>query len=142
MTALVGVPALWEAVHRRIVDGAEGSYPARDPALIDEYFRVQTHGVTTWVSDSTRYRRVVSRSFGIWLDHDWRHRGWNMRQPEKNYRPPGKLKVVVRRALQLADDYVWVYSETPRWWTEAGKPRNLPATYDRALRDARRGLTP
>ena len=37
-----------------------------------------------------------------------------------------------------------VYSETPKWWTEAGRPSHLPPQYDRALRDARRdaGLAP
>jgi hypothetical protein len=42
----------------------------------------------------------------------------------------------VRRALEVADDYVWIYSETPRWWSAEGKPAKLPTSYDQALRRA------
>jgi hypothetical protein len=126
----------------RIVDGCEGSYPAREPRVIDDYYRAQTHGVLAWVADSSRYRRLVSRSFGIWMDHDWSHRGWNVFHADLNYRTPAALQAVVRRALELADDFVWIYSETPRWWSESGTPQKLPPAFDRAVRQARRGLAP
>ena len=126
----------------RIVDGNEPAYPVRDPARLDSYMQAMTYDVLPRLSDSTRYRRVVSRSFGIWLDHDWRHRVWDTRDPTKSYRPPAELRAVVRRALELADDYVWIYSETPRWWTESGTRKDLPDAFDQALREARKGLTP
>jgi hypothetical protein len=126
----------------RIVDGNEASYPVKNPDDLQAYVHHMTHGVLPWLSDSTRYRRVVSRSFGIWLDHDWRHRPWDLVDPSKSYRPPAALRAVVRRALELADDYVWVYSETPRWWTEAGGRKALPEAYVQALREARKGLAP
>jgi hypothetical protein len=44
---------------------------------------------------------------------------------------------VLRRALELSDEYVWVYGETPKWWSAEGQRKNLPAAYDRALRQAR-----
>jgi hypothetical protein len=126
----------------RIVDGNEAAYQVLDPKDLDSYMRTMTYGVLPWMSDSTRYRHVVSRSFGFWLDHDSARRIWNPVDPSKNYRPPGVLRDVVRRALELADDYVWVYSEQPRWWTEQGGRKDLPQAYDQALRDARKGLTP
>jgi hypothetical protein len=45
----------------------------------------------------------------------------------------------VRQALALADEYVWIYSETPRWWSKEGKPIKLPEAYEAALRRARSG---
>jgi hypothetical protein len=126
----------------RIVDGMEASYSVRDPELLDTYFMVETSGVVPWFSDSTRYRKVVSRSFGIWLDHDWRTHGWDTRDVAKNYRPPAALRAVVHHALELADEFVWVYSEKPRWWTEDGGRQDLPEPYVQALRDARKGLAP
>lgn len=125
-----------------IVDGNEGSYPERDPRKLDPYIEAMTAGVVSWVSDSTRYRRVVSRSFGFWMDHDWRHRPWDTGDPTKSYRTPDQLRAVVRRALELADEYVWVYSEKARWWTESGRRQDLPEAYVRALWDARKGLAP
>ncbi len=59
----------------RIVDGMEASYPVRDSTKLDLYLEIETSGVLPWMSDSTRYRKLVSRSFGIWMDHDWTHRG-------------------------------------------------------------------
>jgi len=44
---------------------------------------------------------------------------------------------VVRKALDTSDEYVWIYTEKPRWWSEAGGPVNLPAAYDAALRRAK-----
>jgi hypothetical protein len=55
----------------------------------------------------------------------------------KNYFTPESLEVSVREALRIADDYVWVYSETPRWWSAEGKPVKLPPAYHAALRRAR-----
>jgi len=44
--------------------------------------------------------------------------------------------------LELSDEYVWIYSDVkPQWWTEEGKPLNIPAAYFEALRRARKRLT-
>jgi len=126
----------------KVVDGLEAAYPSRTPAEIDQYVAIYDTMVTSFVSDPVRYHRKISRSWGLWLDHDWRNRGWSDAEPGKNYRTPAALEATVRRALQLADDYVWVYSETPRWWTASGQSSKLPPAYDQALRNARKGLAP
>jgi len=119
----------------KIVDGMEASFPVKDPAALDRYVQAQT-SVLPLVSDSLKYRRVVSRSFGIWLDFDQQHKPWHVDDTSKNYRPPAALRSVVKRALELSDDYVWVYGEAGLWWPRAGKPKSVPTDYDRALRDA------
>jgi hypothetical protein len=40
--------------------------------------------------------------------------------------------------VQVADEYVWLYSETPRWWTKDGKTAILPPTYEEAVRRSRK----
>jgi hypothetical protein len=111
---------------------------------VDNYHKTLTVDALDLVSDRARYKHVVSRGFGIWLDHDSPRHKWHADAPDSNYRTPAQLRAVVARALTLADDYVWVYGQTPKWWTEAGGPSKLPRAYDRALRDARRdaGLDP
>ncbi len=52
---------------------------------------------------------------------------------------PEELEAAVRAALRAADEYVWIYSETPRWWTDAGPPAKLPEAYAEALRRAKGG---
>jgi hypothetical protein len=73
----------------------------------------------------------------LWLDHDWRKAGWNSERPEQNYFSPEILFATVREALQIAHEYVWIYSETPRWWSAEGPPVKLPADYGYALLKAK-----
>jgi hypothetical protein len=70
------------------------------------------------------------------MDHDWRKKGWNTEDFSRNSFTPKAFEASVRTALQTADDYVWIYTETPRWWTAEGKPAKLPKPYDDALRRA------
>jgi hypothetical protein len=72
----------------------------------------------------------------LWLDYQWRQRGWNVEHPELNPHPPEEFEVILRTALQYADEYVWIYSETPRWWSDQGRPIKLPPAYDAAVRRA------
>ena len=45
----------------------------------------------------------------------------------------------MRAALTRADEVVWVYTETPRWWAaDGGPPAKLPAAYVDALKRARK----
>jgi hypothetical protein len=39
----------------------------------------------------------------------------------------------------VADEYVWIYSQSPRWWSETGASTNLPPAYVEAVRSARGG---
>jgi hypothetical protein len=126
----------------RIVDGNEPTYSTLDPKDFDAFYRGQTHGVLTWVTDSLKYQRTVSRSFALWMDFESFKRPWHVVDADSNYRPPAQLTVVTRRALELADDYAWIYVEKPRFWNESGKPSLLPDAYVAALWKARQGLTP
>jgi hypothetical protein len=129
------------SVNAVIVDGMGAAFPVRVPADVDPY--LEPH---QWVraasSNPAKYGRVVSRSFGIWLDFDSQKKPWHADGRGPNYRTPQNFGATVRRALELADDYVWIYSEQPRWWTAAGGRDRLPAPWVEAVRSARRGLTP
>ena len=45
----------------------------------------------------------------------------------------------MRAAIEQADEYVWIYTEKPRWWSEAGRPVDLPAAYIDTVQRVRRG---
>jgi hypothetical protein len=124
----------------RLVDGYELSYGYREPAQFARAYELMTRGVLPLVADKDKYRRVLSAGFGLWLDYDWRQRGWDAGHPDRNYFSPAKVEAAVRRALERSDEYVWVYSETPRWWSPEGQPVKLPEAYSAALRRARKGL--
>src|SRR5205823_5528220 len=98
-------------------------------------------GVTPIVGDPKKYERVVSAGFGLWMDYDWRKNGWNMDEPSKNYFTPESFEASLRQALETTDEYVWVYSETPRWWSAEGGSVKLPEAYEMAIRRARNATT-
>ncbi len=83
---------------------------------------------------SDRYRARVQVGFGLWLDYQWRRRGWHPDDPAKNYFTPDAFAAALRLALRHSDRYVWVYTEKPNWW----KGENLSPAYVEALSRARR----
>ena len=117
----------------RLVDGFELSYGYKTGAQFTNARTEVTRTLLPIVRDPEKYRQVFSLAFGVWLDHDWRKVGWDFEQPERNFFSPANLAATVREALQVADEYVWIYSETPRWWSAEGRPVKLPAEYGPAL---------
>jgi hypothetical protein len=121
----------------RIVDGYELSYGYKDVKRFAKGYQAMETGALPYVGvDPKRYREFFSFGFGVWMDHDWRKHGWDVGDVSKNFYPPEAFENSVGTALQTADEYVWVYTEQPRWWTKAGKPEKLPEAYDQALRRA------
>src|SRR5262249_21812615 len=70
----------------------------------------------------------------IWMDNDWRRKGWNLADFTKNYFSPADFGASVRSALRVSDEYVWIYTEQPRWWTK----EKLPQAYVDASASARK----
>ena len=42
----------------------------------------------------------------------------------------------MKLALEKSDEFVWVYTETPRWWGKDGQVK-LPAAYVEAVKSAK-----
>ncbi|MFO0951774.1 MAG: hypothetical protein U0835_11625 [Isosphaeraceae bacterium] len=114
-----------------IVDGYEPSYSYKKESQFDEGLKLMRSA-----------RPAVKAGFGLWLDDDWRKHGWNVDDPSRNPFTPEGFGAAVRAALERSDEIVWVYSETPRWWSPGdASPVKLPPAYIDALRRARQGLT-
>lgn len=71
--------------------------------------------------------------FGLWLDYNWRKIPYDPNTPETNYRHTALLAHSVGWALDYSDEYVWIWTEVPRWWSDAGVPVKLPQAYIDAL---------
>lgn len=124
----------------RIVDGYELSYGHTKAEQLLQARRTVKEALLPIVVDPSAYARVGSLAFGIWLDHDWRGRGWHTEDFAKNLRTPEAMTTILRAALEASDEYVWIYSETPRWWSPEGGPQKLPGAYAEAVRRARPAL--
>jgi hypothetical protein len=126
--------------HARIIDGHEMSYGYRDA---DDFIRAHhaiRHDAAALAADRDAYRRVVSAGFGLWLDYDWRKNGWDAGNLDKNYFTPERFETSLRAAIEQSNEFVWIYTEKPRWWSEKGGAVELPADYIEAVRRVRRAL--
>jgi hypothetical protein len=120
----------------RIVDGYERAYGYKTVAEFIGARKSMTEELLPIVCNPDKYQSLFSLGFGIWMDRDWRKRGWDTEDFTKNYFSPETLASSVEQALRISDEYVWIYSETPRWWSAEGRPVKLPPAYDAALRKA------
>ncbi|MHC4444935.1 MAG: sialidase family protein [Planctomycetota bacterium] len=114
-------------------DGCEMAYHVRAVEDVDKLcFRQRVSGRE--MSEVPEiYDRKMRVSFGFQMDMDWRERGWHPNEPEKNVFTPELFNAILRRALELCDGYVWVYTEKCNWFTGA----ELSAGYIKAVADAR-----
>jgi hypothetical protein len=120
------------------VDALELAYPSKTRAQF-EFFHVHVHvGGKNLSSIPDIYEKRMRVGFGIWLDYDWRNKGWDPNTPQKNHFTPDELREALRAAMAVSDRYVWLYSEKANWWTGTG----LSEAYIKAVSDALTGATP
>ncbi len=119
----------------RIVDAWEYSYTYKERQQFEEAYTTIREKSVEWTAAPDKYRRHVAAGFGLWMDCRWRQVGWSLDDFTKNHFTPDEFEAAVRSALTVSDEYVWIYTEQPRWWTS----ERLPAEYVSALRRARTG---
>jgi hypothetical protein len=122
----------------KFVDGNELAYGYKEPERFTKSYTTMQRDLLPIVRDPDRYARHFSLGFGLWMDREWRKLGWETNDFSKNYFTPEAFESSVRKALEVADEYVWIYTETPRWWSKEGGQVKLPAPYDAAVRRARK----
>ncbi len=120
----------------KIVDGYELSYGVRLPRKFDQAARLLRTTMPGFVVDPERYRATMSVGFGLWLDYLSARDGWHVDDPSANYFTPDGFEQALRGALAAADEYVWVYTQVPRWWSKTGRVA-VPDAYVRAVERAR-----
>jgi len=96
--------------HATIVDGFEISYGWRQKSEFEDGLMMMRIHVLTIVADADRYRAHNSAGFGLWMDQDWRKNGWDVNDFSKNYFTPQQFQASVTKALEAADEYVWIYT--------------------------------
>ena len=125
--------------HPVIVDGCELAYSYKDMSRFATTYKMMTVDVLEIVgADVEKYKSIFSFGFGVWMDNGWRQHGWDTDDFQKNFYTPGDFEATVSTALKTSDEYVWIYTETPRWWTSSGGPEKLPKEYAQALLHAKK----
>ena len=121
----------------RLVDGCELAYGYKETRRFRQEYETMRTTLLPIVAEPDKYHAAVSLGFGLWMDYDSHKHPWNLTNLVLNFYSPDQFAASLREALAVSDEYVWVYTEVPRWWTEAGPPTNLPTAYIEAVRGAR-----
>jgi hypothetical protein len=124
----------------RVIDGHEMSYGYRDAGLFVQARDSITRKACALAADPPKYQSVTSVGFGLWLDYNWPKYGWNAEKTEGNYFSPEHFESSLRAAVEQSDEYVWIYTEKPRWWSDNGGANSLPQSYVDAISRVRRAL--
>jgi hypothetical protein len=120
----------------KFVDGCELAYGYKEAAQFEKEYAVMKTGLLPIVRNEAKYHQRFSLGFGLWMDKDWRKIGWDTSDFSKNYFAPEKFESSVRKALETVDEYVWIYTESPRWWSDERASVKLPQEYLEATRRA------
>jgi hypothetical protein len=124
-----------------LVDGHELSYGYCDATAFAQARETIKSRAAALAADRPGYARKVSAAFGLWLDFDWPKYGWDPRRPDSNYFSPERFEHSLRAAVEQTDEFVWIYTEKPRWWSEQNGAIDLPQSYIEAVRRVRRALS-
>ena len=117
----------------KIVDAWEGAYTYKQEDQFRKAYDTIKVKSADWTAVPEKYRRQVQAGFGIWMDCNWRQVGWHVDDFSKNHFTPEAFQASVRLALETSDQYVWIYTEQPRWWTN----EKLPQAYIEAVKAAK-----
>jgi hypothetical protein len=112
-----------------LVDAFEGAYSFRTHKEFANARETVLRKLVPQTGSPGKYRRHVRLGFGIWMDNRYGAKAWNTDDFQKNYFTPEEFEYSVFCGLDVADRYVWVYTEHPKWWTN----ERLPEAYREAL---------
>jgi hypothetical protein len=116
-----------------LVDAFEGAYSFRTHREFVNARETVLQTLPRQTGNPRQYRRHVRLGFGIWMDNRYGAKAWHTDDLEQNYFTPEEFEYAVFCALDVADRYVWVYTEHPKWWTN----EQLPPAYREALQRVR-----
>jgi len=103
----------------KIVDGYERSYPFENSTQFQQAHQIMSEEVLPIVGNRRAYQERGSLGFGIFVDYavnPQQGRPWHVEDPSRNWFSPEKLEASVKAALDLCDEYIWLYNERVQWW--------------------------
>lgn len=117
----------------KIIDGFEFSYGYKKLEEFKAAYNTIKVDSLQWTDSKRKYQKHFAAAFGIFMDFTGTKMGWSETDFSKNYFSPLGFENSVKYALSCSEKYVWIYTETPRWW----KNEKLPKEYINALINAK-----
>jgi len=109
-----------------LIDGYEFAYGFKERRqFLKGYQQIREEGFKISRMPD-HYRKKVKAGFGLFLDYRNQH----------NYFSPEEFKKTLSAALEVSDRYVWLYTQTPRFFP----PSNVETHYVDAISEARQSM--
>lgn len=130
---------MFDAAHStdEIVDGCEQAYGFKTAREFEDERNVILDKACGLIDNRKVYLAHIHPAFGLWLDFEWKERPFHTDDLAKNYFNPSEWQNSIHLALKNTDQYVWIYTEKPRWWTAGGSSVDLPEPYVDGIWNAR-----
>jgi hypothetical protein len=112
----------------RLIDGYESAYGFKERRQFLEGYREVHQQAVTLSAVPELYRKQVKAGFGLWLDNGGK----------PGYFKPMEFQRAVSFALEISDEYVWIYSHGPRFFPRSGVDSSFIDAIAAAHRESKR----
>jgi hypothetical protein len=109
-----------------LVDGYEYAYGFKERRQFLAGYRQVHQQAVTLSAVPDLYRKQVKAGFGLWLDNEGK----------LGYFKPMEFQRALSFALEISDEYVWIYSHGPRFFPQSG----IEPSFINAIAAARREI--
>jgi hypothetical protein len=110
----------------RLIDGYEYAYGFKERRQFLEGYRQVRQQAVTLSAVPELYRQRVKAGFGLWLDYGGK----------QGHFKPVEFQRAVSLALEISDEYVWIYSHGPQFFPLS----RVESSFLDAIATARRGI--
>jgi len=107
----------------QLIDGWESAYSYFEEKKFRKARQMIHQDILAMVADREKYQKVFSASFGLWMDYQWKEKGWDVERPDRNPSPPEKFERIVRTALQYATSMCGFTARHP----DGGRRKAVPS---------------
>lgn len=122
----------------KFVDLSEFAYSAKERQRFLEIYHSIINKAPLFSAIPEVYRAKVRVGFGISMDihAHGKPQLWSTTDFSKHHFSPEEFKQALQTALELSDEYVWIYTQYPKFFP----PSNLPVAYLQAIREAKEAI--
>ena len=116
----------------RFIDFSEAAYGVTQRQDFMDWYHRAYNKAMEYTTVPELYRSRVSAGLPIWLDCQNGNKTWDKTDFSKNYYSPESLKATLGTALDITDEYVWIYSHYAIFFPSD----SIPEAYMNAMREA------
>lgn len=114
-----------------IIDGWEYAYGYTEEEQYKASGKMIRKDALKWTAHPRKYQQHFKVAFPVWTDYALKDSPWDETDFSQNFHTPCEFGQRIQLAGKHSDEYVWIYSGKPDWWTG----ENLPDEYLKNLQN-------